>query len=65
MPYGAKTRDTRKVEKIRDVMRKAYKPSNVRRGTSLSRFQRNTYGIRAKGCYADTRRGQEFYTETI
>jgi len=37
----------------------------IRRRTGLSRFQGITYGLWAKGCYTDTRRGKEFYTETI
>ena len=37
----------------------------IRRRTGVSRFQGITYGLRAKGCYTDTRRGQEFCTETI
>ncbi len=31
----------------------------------VSRFQGITYGLWAKGCYTEARRGQEFYTETI
>ena len=31
----------------------------------VSRFQGITYGLWAKGCYTDTRRGQEFYAETV
>jgi len=31
----------------------------------VSRFQGISYGLWAKGCYTDTRRGKEFYTETI
>jgi hypothetical protein len=31
----------------------------------VSRFQGITYGLWAKGCYTDTRRDKEFYTETI
>jgi len=37
----------------------------IRRRTSLIRFQGITYRLWAKGCYTDTRRAQEFYTETI
>ncbi len=33
--------------------------------TGLSRFQEITYGLWAKECYTDTRRGKEFYMETI
>ena len=29
------------------------------------RFQGITYGLRAKGCYTEARRGKEFYTENI
>ncbi len=31
----------------------------------VSRFQGIAYGLWAKGCYTEARRGQEFYTETI
>ena len=31
----------------------------------VSRFQGITFGLWAKGCYTDTRRGLESYTETI
>ena len=31
----------------------------------LSRLQRITYGLRAKGCYTDTQRRLESYAETI
>jgi hypothetical protein len=31
----------------------------------VSRFEGITYGLWAKGCYTDTRRGKEFYTKTI
>ena len=37
----------------------------IRRRTDLSRFQGITYGLWAKGCYTEARRGKEFYTETI
>jgi hypothetical protein len=37
----------------------------IRRRTGLSRFQGIIYGLRAKGCYIDTNRGLESYTETI
>ena len=37
----------------------------IRRRTGPSRFQGITYGLWAKGCYTETRRGQESYTETI
>jgi len=37
----------------------------IRRRTGLSRFQGINYGLGEKGCYADTRKGKEFYAETI
>ena len=37
----------------------------IRRRTGLSRFQGITYGLWAKGCYADARRVLESYTEII
>ncbi len=37
----------------------------IRRRTGLSPFQGIAYGLWAKECYTDTRRGKEFYTETI
>ncbi len=37
--------------------------SLIIRRTGLSRFQGITYGLWAKGCYTDTRRGLESYTE--
>ncbi len=37
----------------------------IRMRTGPSRFQGITYGLWAKGCYTEARRGKEFYTETI
>lgn len=37
----------------------------IRRRTGLRRFQRSIYGLLAKECYTDTKRGLESYTETI
>ena len=37
----------------------------MRRRTGINRFQGITYGLWAKGCYTEARRGKEFYTETI
>jgi hypothetical protein len=37
----------------------------TKRKAGLSRFQRITYGLRAKGCYTDTQRGPACYLETI
>jgi hypothetical protein len=37
----------------------------IRRRAGLIRFQGITYGLWAKGCHTEARRGKEFYTETI
>ena len=37
----------------------------IRRRIALSRYQRIIYGLRTKGCYTDTQKSLESYTETI
>ena len=45
-------------------MRKAYKIPDKKEDWPKS-FERDSYGLRAKGCYTDTQRGLESYKETI